>query len=149
LRAVLEETKQGNWANQLNIQINSVAAWNAYTQGDITKGLALMQEAARLESSTFKHPITPGEILPANELLGDMLLDFGDAKAALAAYRVSMDRSPSRFNSLFGAAMAADHAGDSEAAAEYFATIVAMTEGSEVDWPRLTMAREYVAANTD
>ena len=149
LRNILQESKQPYWVTQLNVQIKSVAGWNAYQQGDLEQGLQLMHEAASLENSTFKHPITPGEILPANELLGDMLLDSGDAAAALAAYQHSLNRSPSRFNSLFGAAMAADHSGDNDAAANYFAVLVAMTEGAEVDWPRLQMAREYVAGHKD
>ena len=145
LRNVLEETKQGYWVKQLDIQMKSILAWNAYVQGDNQNGLQLMREAADLENSTFKHPMTPGELLPANELLGDMLLDAGAADAALAAYRHSMDRSPARFNSLFGAAMAADSLGDATTASDYFGTIVAMTEGADVDWPRLKMAREYVS----
>jgi len=146
LRDELQEDGQDYWVTQLEIQLKSIEAWNAYKQGETENGLQLMQEAASLENSTFKHPITPGEILPANELLGDMLLDAGKAEAALAAYRHSMDRSPSRFNSLFGAAMAADSSGDSEAAAAYFGAIVDMTKGAEVDWPRLHTAREYLTA---
>ena len=33
--------------------------------------------AAELEEKTGKHPVTPGAILPARELLGDMLLEIG------------------------------------------------------------------------
>jgi len=56
-----------------------------------------------------------------------------------------MDRSPGRFNSLYGAGMAADALGDSETASNYFASIVEMTKDSEVDWPRLNTARDYIA----
>ena len=104
-----------------------------------------MRQAAELENSTFKHPITPGELLPANELYGDMLLEMNQADAALAAYRHSMERSPGRLNSLYGAAMAAEATGDTEAAAAYFGSMVEMTAGAEVDWPRLKTAREYIA----
>jgi hypothetical protein len=146
LRELLKQEGQGYWVTQLDIQISSIEAWNTYIQGDTESGLALMQAAANLENSTFKHPITPGEILPANELYGDMLLDAGNAAEALAAYRLSMDRSPMRFNSLYGAAVAADSSGDTEAAADYFAELVQMTQGAEVDWPRLQKAREYISA---
>ena len=145
LRDVLLQSNQAYWATQLDIQLKSIQAWLAFNQGSSENGLQLMREAADLENNTFKHPITPGEILPANELLGDMLLDAGNPEEALIAYRHSMDRSPSRFNSMYGAAMAADALGDSETAAAYFNDIVAMTEGAEVDWPRLNTAREYVA----
>lgn len=145
LREVLQNSEEHYWAKQLDIQIKSIEGWNAFSQGSTESGLGLMQEAAGLENSTFKHPITPGEILPANELYGDMLLESGDAEEALAAYRVSMDRSPGRFNSLYGAAMAADTLGDTETAASYFGALVEMTKDSEVEWPRLLAAREYMA----
>jgi tetratricopeptide (TPR) repeat protein len=144
LRKVLQEAGQAYWVMQVEIQLKSVRAWNAYTQGETGMGLQLMQEAAAMENSTFKHPITPGEILPANELHGDMLLDAGNVEAALTAYIHSMDRSPNRFNSLYGAGTAAASLGDSDAAAAYFQTIVSMTEGADVNWPRLKAAREYV-----
>jgi hypothetical protein len=145
LKDILSKNGDDYWATQLDIQLNSVTAWNAYTQGYTETALASMKHAAELENSTFKHPITPGEILPANELYGDMLLETGQAEAALVAYRYSMDRSPGRFNSLYGAAIAADSLGDTEAAANYFASIVKMTAGSDVDWPRLKSAREYLS----
>ena len=143
LKSGLEESGQAYWAMQLEIQIHCIQAWNTYTQGDADSGLKLMAKAAALESRTFKHPITPGELLPASELYGDMLLDAGNAEGALEAYRKSMNRSPGRFNSLYGAAMAADALGDTETAAAYFASIVEMTDGSDADWPRLIAAREH------
>lgn len=145
IRDVLEQTSQAYWVTQLDIQLKSIEAWLAFGQGDNSSGLQLMHEAAELENKTFKHPITPGEILPANELLGDMLLDAGYSQQALTAYRQSMDRSPSRFNSLYGAAMAARALGDSETATAYFNDMVVMTEGAGVDWPRLKTARDYLA----
>jgi tetratricopeptide (TPR) repeat protein len=144
LKDILTLNGDAYWATQLDIQINSVTAWNTYRQGDTENGLAHMQRASELENGTFKHPITPGELLPANELYGDMLLELGDAENALAAYQRSMDRSPGRFNSLYGAGMAADKMGDRESAINYFASLIEMTKGSEADWPRLQSAREYV-----
>ena len=35
-----------------------------------------MQKAVELESSTEKHPVTPGEILPVRDLYADMLLEM-------------------------------------------------------------------------
>jgi tetratricopeptide (TPR) repeat protein len=145
LKDALVQTSQTYWVTQLDIQVNSINAWNAYSQGDNELALTYMQRAVELENSTFKHPITPGEILPANELYGDLLLELGQAEAALAAYQHSMERSPGRFNSLFGAASAADAMGDTDTAGVYFGSIVEMAAGSEVDWPRLRMAREYLS----
>ena len=59
-----------------------------------------MRKAADLESTTEKHPVTPGEILPARELLGDMLLEMGEHAAAQKEYAAVLERSPNRFDSL-------------------------------------------------
>ena len=36
-----------------------------------------MRAAAALEASTDKHPVTPGAVLPARELLADLLMELG------------------------------------------------------------------------
>jgi tetratricopeptide (TPR) repeat protein len=56
--------------------------------------------------------VTPAPTLPANELLGDMLAEQKQPAEALAAYRKSLDSYPRRFNSLLGAARAAQALGD-------------------------------------
>lgn len=75
-----------------------------------------MREAAELEASTPKAPVTPGPTLPAYEQLGDLLAERKQPAEALAAYRRSLELYPRRFNSLLGAARAAQAAGDQAAA---------------------------------
>jgi tetratricopeptide (TPR) repeat protein len=79
-----------------------------------------MQEALTLETETPKHPVTPAPTLPAAELLGDLYLELDRPGAALEAYELSLRRTPNRFNSLVGAARAADRAGDVERALEHY-----------------------------
>ena len=145
IKRILDQKSDVYWSGQVTIQLKSIEAWLAYNSGETSQGLELMREVAELEDQTFKHPITPGEILPANELYGDMLLDAGNPRAALVAYQSSMERSPNRFNSLYGAAMAADALGDTETATGYFGQLVEMTKGTTADWPRIKTAREYLA----
>ena len=145
IKDLLDQNADAYWSGQVAIQMKSIEGWLAYNSGETGQGLELMGEAANLEDQTFKHPITPGEILPANELYGDMLLDAGNPEAALVAYQSSMERSPNRFNGLYGAALAADALGDTGTAASYFSQLVEMTDGAVVDWPRLETAREYIA----
>jgi tetratricopeptide (TPR) repeat protein len=94
--------KSTYWANQIRIQELSVRAWLTLEKGKQTEALRLMQQAAKLEASTEKHPVTPGEILPARELLGDLLLQIERPMEALAEYETALKRSPNRFNSLYG-----------------------------------------------
>jgi cytochrome c-type biogenesis protein CcmH/NrfG len=68
--------------------------------------VALMREAAELETSTPKHPVTPAPTIPAHEQLGDLLMEQRKPAEALAAYRRSLELYPNRFNSLRGVALA-------------------------------------------
>lgn len=141
-----EERTSSNpyWARQILVQELAVSAWTAFARGDKETSLKLMAESAELENGSDKHAVTPGELLPANELLGDLQLELGNPAAALVAYRNSLARSPYRFNSLYGAAAAAEQLGDRSTAAGYFQTLVEMTAESTANWPRLLEARNYV-----
>lgn len=81
-------------------------AWIARARGDEQAGIELMYEAAALELSTPKHAVTPGPTLPAEELLGDMLMEQGRPADALAAYQRALQLYPRRLNSVLGAARA-------------------------------------------
>ena len=102
-----------DWATQVEIQRRAAAAWLAKADGKDQEALELMRSAADLEDSTEKHPVTPGAVLPARELLGDLLLELN--RPGRGVERISSDRwsiSPNRFNGLYGAARSAELAGD-------------------------------------
>ena len=112
------------WARQIDIQTLVVEAWLEYATVGVDTGLATMREAVELEAATEKDPVTPGEVLPAIELLGEMLLESGAAEAALIAYEQSLARAPLRLNSLYGAGLAAQRSGRFDAAKTYFGLVV-------------------------
>lgn len=68
----------------------------------------MIRQAADLEDSVDKHPVTPGAVLPARELLGDMLLAAERPEEALQSFETSLAISPNRLNSLYGAARVAE-----------------------------------------
>ena len=142
---VAASTAPYDWASQVEIQRLTALAWLTYEEGDTQRALALMREAADLESSTEKSPVTPGEVLPARELLGDMLMELGRHEEALAEYEMALDRSPGRFNSLYGAGRAAALAGDSGKAAAYFGQLVENCRQTEAHRPRLQQAKAFLA----
>src|SRR5438128_9493265 len=74
LRETLQQNKDAYWAEQVEIQRRAAAAWTARAEGKTDDALALMRSAAELEATTEKHNISPGPIVLARELLGDMLL---------------------------------------------------------------------------
>jgi tetratricopeptide (TPR) repeat protein len=104
-----------------------------------------MRSAAELESSTEKHPVTPGPIMPARELLGDMLLELKQPEQALREFEMSLSDSPNRFNGLYGAARAAELSGNKKKAEAYYAKIITLTAHADSERPELQKIREFVA----
>src|SRR2546430_2129038 len=105
-----------NWSRIVGIKQQAVAAWSLLAAGDTAGALREAKAAADLEDVTEKHPVTPGELLPARELEGDLLLAVGRYPSARAAYEATLRRAPGRPRSLFGVARAAELAGDVAAA---------------------------------
>lgn len=131
-------------ADQVLIQVKAAEAWLNFTKGNETEALALMQQAATLESETGKHPATPGEVLPAIELLGDMLLEMNKPVKALEAFEKNLKRSPNRFNGLYGAAIAAKQSGNNEKAIMYFEQLLKLTKNTNSDRPEINEAKEFI-----
>jgi tetratricopeptide (TPR) repeat protein len=77
-----------------------------------TRAVSMMREAIDLELTTPKAAVTPAPTLPAEELLGDLLMEQKKPQEALAAYRSSLQHYPKRLNSLNGAARAARSLGN-------------------------------------
>ena len=144
----LEELKQKvsnpYWAQQVEIQKNAVKGWLAYANGNKKEALEWMTMAAQQENATNKHAITPGELLPASELLGDMLLELNKPAEALVQYEIALKRSPLRFNSLYGAAHAAELSGNQEAAKTYYEKLIEVSADAEVTLPRREKAMSYL-----
>ncbi len=133
-----------DWSIQVAIQRVAAESWLAYESGDVERGLELARRAAEMEATTEKNPVTPGEVLPAQELFGDMLRSAGRYEAAIAAYEKALDRSPNRFNSLYGAGRAAEAAGLSERAAFFYQRLIDISANDISGRPRLDRAREYL-----
>lgn len=112
LHAKLVEAKESYKSNLVLIQVKASEAWIKLAEGKKDEALALMTEAADMEDATAKHPVTPGEIIPARELLGDMYLKTGNPQRALQVYEEDLKRHPNRFNGIYGAAIASKKAGD-------------------------------------
>jgi len=116
LRQAAIDAKIGYWPEQIEIQRRAAAGWLARAEGRNDEALDLLKQAADLEATTDKHPVTPGAVLPARELRADLLMDLGRPAEALAEYEASLKVAPKRRYALAGAARAADAAGQGEKA---------------------------------
>lgn len=147
LEALREQTQAEYWRNQIDIQQLSAKAWLAYQEGKQEEALEVMQKAAKMEAGTEKHPVTPGEILPAHELLADMLLAMGRYRDAHSAYLTALERSPRRFNSLYGAGRSAELEGDLRKAALNYERLVVAAAKTDTGRERLQHAKAFLTAN--
>ena len=114
-----------DWSTQVEIQRREAAGWLAHVEGKDDDAVALLRSAVQLEESTDKHPVTPGAILPARELLGDLYSENNKPEQALAEYQASLKLAPHRLHALNGAARSAELAGKRDLARTYYAEIVA------------------------
>jgi tetratricopeptide (TPR) repeat protein len=144
IHAGLVQAKDAYWADQVEIQRRASRAWLARAEGKDDEALTLMRSAADLEDTTEKHPVTPGQIVPARELLGDLLAELQRPAEALKAYEAALTTTPGRFASLHGAAKAAEQTGDRAKAKALYAKLVAQCP-DDSSRRELTEARAFVA----
>jgi tetratricopeptide (TPR) repeat protein len=136
-------TRRGDtdWARVVAIKQQAVRAWVTLAAGDTAGALRVAGAAADLEDVMEKQPVTPAELLPARELQADMLLAVGHHRDAQAAYDATLTREPNRARSLFGAARAAELAGDREGARRRYNEFLAQMKTADGDREELTRAR--------
>ena len=135
------------WASQAETQVLAARAWVELAAKNTDEAITLMRRAAALESTADKEAVTPGEVLPAGDLLGDMLLETGQPSEALAAFEGVLVGSPNRLNTLYGAGFAAERAGDVAKAMKYYAQLTQVAAAGDAGVSRIDHARAFVAKN--
>ena len=87
---------QTYWSTQVRIERLAAGAWVALAAGDTAEALRQGSAAADLDDAVEKHPVTPGPVLPARELYGDLLAAVGRTSDARVAYERTLARQPGR-----------------------------------------------------
>ena len=142
----LKTAKNDYWATEVEVQRLSAAAWTAYAKGGRDEALTLMRSAADLEDKSEKHAVTPGRLVPARELLGEMLLEMKRPAEALKEFETNEKHDPNRFRGLYGAAQAAAQSGVNAKAKRYFARLVELA-GKGDPRPEIDNAKAILAKN--
>jgi len=146
LHKKLVDAKNNYWATEVEVQRIATAAWIAKAKGQSDDALRLMRAAADLEDRNEKHIVTPGRVVPARELLGEMLLEQKQPAAALKEFEQSQVREPNRLRGYAGAATAADAAGELDKARQHYAKLVELTRDADTPLPEVVRAKTYLAA---
>ncbi|MGH8058916.1 MAG: hypothetical protein ACREOH_17050, partial [Candidatus Entotheonellia bacterium] len=145
LRDALMAAAQSYWAVQVEVQGRTAAAWLAHAEGKNEEALTLMRAAADLQDSTEKPAVTPGQILPAREQLGELLLELHQPGQAGKEFESSLSKEPNRFNGVYGAARAAELSGEHEKARALYAKLVALGQKADTERPELRQAKAFLA----
>lgn len=135
------------WALLVDVQRKTVEAWILQKEGNHDDAMELMREAADQEDSVDKNPVTPSEVLPARELLGDMYMLNDMPEEALSAYETALEISPNRFHSLYGAGKAAEMAGKSDVANKYYTMLTEFVVPGESERPEIEQVASYLNGN--
>ena len=149
LRNRLNEAENIYESGQVTIQIEAIKGWIEYSKGNADKAIEYMKLASNLESETSKAAVTPGEIIPADELLADLYLALNRPEDALKAYKLNLKGHPSRFNGIYGAAKAAQQLNDTKLTAYYFEKLIKLSENVNSSRPEIAEAKEFLANNSN
>jgi hypothetical protein len=144
LAAALTTQNDPYWPIVVDAQRMAVASWIAHAEGDHAEALYLARLAAEKEETVEKHPVTPGPLIPARELFGDLLAEHGDPAGALAAYETTLEREPNRARTLVGAARAARASGRSDLARDYYRALLELMDPTS-ERPELREANQFLA----
>ena len=143
LHKALVAARNTYWATEVEIQRLAAAGWIALGEGKPEEALRLMRAAADLEDRNEKHIVTPGRLVPARELLGEMLLELNQPEAALKEFEASQRREPNRFRNYLGSARAAEMAGDRAKASGYYQRLLALAKDADPVRPELVSAKKF------
>ncbi len=137
----VRDKKRTGEADFLDRQINESQAWIAHSEGKDDDAIKMLRAIAEKEKDGFSET----GFLPAQELLGDLLLEAKRPQQALAEYQADQKLNPNRFDSLYGAAQAAEQTGQQKEASDYYAQLVRSCEGGSSTRAELTRAKELLA----
>jgi Tfp pilus assembly protein PilF len=144
LKEKLDQTKDDYWAKQVEVQRLAASGILSHTKGDDKQAVELVRAAADLDATMDKHPATPAEVLPARELLADLLLELNDPAAALKEYEQSVSTERNRFRSILGIARAANRTGDTARARDAYGKLIILAS-ADADRPELAEAKAFLA----
>jgi len=139
LLAKKESHYEADWVDMLR---QEAQAWVDHVEGRDDEATSALRKIADHEDAVGEEQTS----MPAREMLADMLVEMKRPEQALAEYQGDLKFNPRRFDGLYGAARAAEMAGQSAQAEEYYALLVKTCEGSTSDRPELAKAKQAVVA---
>jgi tetratricopeptide (TPR) repeat protein len=144
--ADLARPEQAYWAGQSNVLLQAASAWLAHAEGNNAEAVKLLRSGADLEDSTDKNVAMENRLFPIREQLGYMLLELDQPKQAITEFDLSLKATPNRLRGLYGAAKAAQLAGDAATARARYRELLELTKNADSERPEITEAKRFIAA---
>jgi tetratricopeptide (TPR) repeat protein len=126
--------------------MQAATAWVAAAEGKNNDAIDILRRAADSEDILGKHPVSPGAFVPIREQLGTLLLEVQQPWEAQRQFEAALKIYPGRFRGLYGAAKAAELAGDKDTANRYYTKLAAQTSKAGGSRDELNHIREFLTA---
>src|SRR5258705_1335344 len=146
LRTTLQRADQSYWADRTDEQMLAISGWAALKEGANDQALRFMRTAADNEDGSLKHVAMENRLYPFREQLAELLLEMGQPAAALNEFETALKQTPNRFRAFWGAARAADSAGDRQKASEYFGKLADLAANADTERQEIREAKAFLAS---
>ena len=146
LQRALEKANDSYWAARTEEQVYAVSAWVAHAEGTRDQAVKLMRAAADREDASVKHVAMENRLYPMRELLGDLLLEMGQADSALREYEASLKETPNRYRGILGRrARGRRLPAIGRRPTEYYSKFIALSKNADTERAELAQAKAYLA----
>ncbi len=136
---------QKYWQSQTQLLLQAATAWLTLKQGDKPRALETMRAAAATDDAIEKSVAMENRLEPMRELLADMLLEAGQPREAQVEFQASLKSKPNRFRGYYGAAKAAEAAGDHAAARGWYQRLLLLTKDADAARPEIVEAKSVIS----
>lgn len=145
IREGMRAASQAFFADSINDLQREASAWADYADGRTDRATEALRSISEREEAIG--PERPAILIPAREMLADMMLEGKKADRALVEYEMALKFNPNRFNSLYGAAVASEVLGNVHQSAVYYARLLGVSAGSPSERPELSIAKKRAINN--
>lgn len=106
-----------------DISVMQIQAYMALSDGDKTKALNILEQAASTQTNIIPTAGLPSPVKPSAELYGELLVEMGQMEAAKTQFKTVLKNNVGRSKSLLGLAKATTALGQTEEAEAAYAVL--------------------------
>jgi uncharacterized protein (TIGR01244 family) len=129
----------------ITIQAKEAEAAAARAAKDGDTAIRKLREAVTIENSIYALSQPPYPAVPANEILGNVLMEMNRPADATKEFEEVLRRTPGRPKAIFGIARAAEIMGDKATAKRRYQEFLTLWKNADSDRPELVAAKEFMA----